>query len=52
MFARYLPLLKERGARVLFVPRVDMDSVARRMPGVDVVLADGEVLPRFDYSRT
>ncbi|HET9338452.1 MAG TPA: tetratricopeptide repeat protein [Casimicrobiaceae bacterium] len=48
-FARYLPLLKERGARVVLLPRADMQALSRRLPGVDHVLADGEPLPRLDY---
>lgn len=50
MFARYLPMLKRLGARVLFLPRIDMDRVARRFPGVDAVLGDGDRLPPFDYT--
>jgi len=48
-FARYLPQLKERGARVLFQPLQGMDAIARRFPGVDAMVADGERLPPFDY---
>lgn len=50
MFARYLPMVKKLGARVLFVPRVDMRLLSRRLPGVDVVLEDGERPPPFDYT--
>ncbi len=49
MFVRYLPWLKRLGARVLLVPRVDMATVARRLPGVDQVLDDGAPLPEFDF---
>lgn len=49
MFARYLPWLKRLGARVLLVPRVDMATIARRLPGVDEVLEDGAPLPEFDF---
>jgi hypothetical protein len=49
MFARYLPWLKALGARVLLLPRVDMATLARRLPGVDAVLADGAPVPPFDY---
>lgn len=48
-FARYLPLLKGAGARVVFLPRIDMARLSRRLPGVDHVLADGEPLPPFDF---
>ncbi|MEO8484935.1 MAG: tetratricopeptide repeat protein [Betaproteobacteria bacterium] len=48
-FARYLPLLQRLGARVIFLPRMDMMRVSRRLPGIDHVLSDGEVLPAFDF---
>jgi hypothetical protein len=49
MFARYLPMLKALGARVLLLPRLDMATLASRLPGVDAVLADGAAVPPFDY---
>ena len=48
-FMRYLPLLQARGARVLFQPLRGMDAIARRFPGVDHVVLEGERLPPFDY---
>ncbi|HET9338453.1 MAG TPA: glycosyltransferase family 9 protein [Casimicrobiaceae bacterium] len=48
-FVRYLPLLKARGARVLFQPLRGIDVIARRFPGVDHVVLEGEALPAFDY---
>ncbi|MEO8484936.1 MAG: tetratricopeptide repeat protein [Betaproteobacteria bacterium] len=48
-FVRYLPLLKARGARVLFQPLKGMDRFARRFPGVDHVVREGELLPEFAY---
>ena len=48
-FVRYLPLLKARGARVLFQPLRGMDGIARRFPGVDHILAEGERLPALDF---
>ena len=48
-FARYLPMLKARGAHVVLLPREDMQSFARRLPGVDLVLREGERLPRLDF---
>ena len=48
-FARYLPLLGAMGARVVFLPRIDMMNVSRRLSGVDHVLVDGEPLPPFDF---
>lgn len=48
-FARYLPLLGRLGARVIFLPRIDMMGVSRRLAGVDRVLVEGEPLPPFDF---
>ena len=48
-FARYFPMLKQLGARVVFLPRIDMVDVSRRFAGIDQVLADGDPLPAFDY---
>ena len=48
-FVRYLPLLKARGARVLFQPLRGIDAIARRFGGVDHVVLEGEPLPPFDY---
>lgn len=48
-FVRYLPLLKAKGAQVLFQPLQGMDRIALRFPGVDRVIAEGEVLPEFDF---
>lgn len=48
-FVRYLPLLKARGARVLFQPLEGLDTIARRFPGIDHMLADGERLPALDF---
>lgn len=48
-FVRYLRLLEARGARVLFQPLKGVDRIARRFPGIDHVLADGERLPPLDF---
>lgn len=48
-FARYLPMLKGRGARVYFQPLVGLDRIAARFPGVDHVVQPGEALPGLDY---
>jgi len=34
---------------VLLLPRLDMATLASRLPGVDAVLADGAAVPPFDY---
>jgi hypothetical protein len=48
-FARYLPMLKARGARVVCWPPAGLGSFAARMPGIDVVLAEGDRVPEHDY---
>jgi len=48
-FVRYVPLLAERGARVvLAVPR-ELERLARGFAGVAELCAFGTPLPRFDY---
>ena len=47
--ARFLPMLKARGARVIFQPPDGLDAIARRLRGVDRVARGGESLPAFDY---
>lgn len=48
-FSRYFPLLKARGARVVFQPFAGMRGIAERLPGVDVLLDEGDVVPPHDY---
>ncbi|MFN7277565.1 MAG: tetratricopeptide repeat protein, partial [Betaproteobacteria bacterium] len=45
-FARYLPLLTARGARVILVVPTPLRSLAATLPGV-AVLAPGETLPPY-----
>ena len=48
-FARYLPLLADRGARVIFeLPQVLLGSL-QRIPGVDEFLVKGQALPAADF---
>lgn len=48
-FARYLPMLKARGAHVLLLPLRGLAGIARRFPGVDRVVEEGVRLPPIDY---
>lgn len=48
-FARYLPMLGRRGARVVLLPRADMQCLSRGFAGVDQVLGEGERLPALDF---
>ncbi|MCE7876173.1 MAG: tetratricopeptide repeat protein [Betaproteobacteria bacterium PRO3] len=48
-FARYFPLLERLGARVVFLPRADMQRMSWRFDGVDHVLREGEALPPLDF---
>ncbi|MGD0816433.1 MAG: tetratricopeptide repeat protein [Verrucomicrobiota bacterium] len=47
-FIRYIPLLAERGARVLLVCPAALQSLARHVKGLDQVLGPGDPLPPFD----
>lgn len=47
-FARYLPLLKERDARVVVECQPALKRLLGEMPSVADVVAQGEALPEFD----
>lgn len=47
-FARYLPLLAERGARVIVECPAPLQGVIATITGVAVVVAPGELIPPFD----
>ena len=44
-----LPLLKERGARILLQPIVEIESMYAELAGVDHVVEADRPLPSFDY---
>ncbi len=46
---RYLPLLQDRGARVLLQPIEEFTSMYRQLEGVDAIVDAGAPLPPFDY---
>lgn len=48
-FARYLPLLIERGARVVFEVMPQMNALLRTLPAEVVLIARGQPLPRVDF---
>lgn len=47
-FARYLPILAARGARVLVAAPAALKGLLSRVPGVAGVLTDGERIPAYD----
>ena len=47
-FIRYLPLLKDRGARVVVVMPPELVSLLNQVPGLDQMLVTGAALPPFD----
>ena len=47
-FVRYAPLVAALGARVILGVQPPLKAVAATVPGVSLVLSDGEVLPDFD----
>jgi len=47
-FARYAPMLAERGARVILQVQPALKSLMANVKGVSAVLATGEQLPPFD----
>lgn len=46
---RYLPLLKQRGARILLQPIVEIESLYAELDGVDRVIEADRPLPPFDF---
>ena len=49
MFARYIPSLAERRAKILLECQPELMELLRSVPGVDQVFARGEMLPEFDF---
>jgi tetratricopeptide (TPR) repeat protein len=47
-FVRYAPLLKARGARVIFECPQSLVAVLGTVPGIDRLVAQGEPVPDFD----
>ena len=47
-FARYAPLLAERGARVVFEVEPALYDLLRTLPGVDTLVRQRDPLPAFD----
>lgn len=47
-FCRYVPLLKERGAKVVLICQPSLRSLMSQLPGVDVLISTGDHVPRFD----
>lgn len=48
-FVRYLPKVKALGARVVLLPLIGLERMARRFPGVDHIPDPGESLPPLDF---
>ncbi len=46
---RYVPLLIERGARVVFAVPPALESLLKAMPGVAQVVSGGDAIPPHDY---
>lgn len=47
-FIRYVPLVAERGAKVVLVCPAALHALARHVQGVDKLMGSEEALPRFD----
>ncbi len=48
-FVRYLPLVKERGGRVILEVQPPLQTLFANFPGTDQVIARGDVLPEFQW---
>ncbi len=49
MFARYVALLAERGARIVLECQQELVELMRSLPGIAQVIARGEMPPTFDF---
>jgi tetratricopeptide (TPR) repeat protein len=47
-FARYAPLLKQRGGKVIVECQKQLDLLLCRCPGIDKLVVQGSILPDFD----
>jgi Tfp pilus assembly protein PilF len=47
-FLRYLPLVHQRGGRVIFLCQPPLTRLLRRTPGIERLLAHGDPVPAFD----
>jgi hypothetical protein len=48
-FCRYIPLLAERGARVLFEPQIQIHNLLIDLDGVKELLKPGQLTPSYDF---
>jgi tetratricopeptide (TPR) repeat protein len=48
-YCRYIPLLAQKGAEVIFEVQAPLMSLLRSLPGVGRLIAAGSALPKFDY---
>jgi len=48
MFARFVPLLRQRGARVIMLCQPLLRDLFRLLPDIDIVVAEGDPLPGYD----
>ena len=49
-FCRYVPLLKERGAEVLFETPTELSALLKTVPGISEFIYAGQPRPVFDYA--
>lgn len=48
-FCRYIKLLANRGAKVLFEPQVQLKRLLKNIDGVSQLLEPGQIIPTYDY---
>jgi tetratricopeptide (TPR) repeat protein len=48
-FCRYIKLLANRGAKVLFEPQIPLQEVLKNLDGVSQLIAPGQVIPSYDF---
>lgn len=48
-FCRYIKLLADRGANVLFEPQIQLYELLKNLDGVTQLLEPGQIIPAYDY---
>lgn len=48
-FCRYIKLLADRGAKVLFEPQVQLKRLLKNIDGISQLLEPGKAIPPYDY---
>ena len=48
-FCRYIKLLAERGAKVIFEPQMHLQKLLKNLDGISELIEPGQTIPHYDY---